>query len=68
MRYKIKEHKNGIMILDYIGKDVQSLKIPNEINGNKVIAIGHGFLYCNESLKSIVLPGELQSIDLSDLL
>lgn len=64
------EYNDGVKVIGYTGKqDVTNIKIPNEVNGKKVIAIGDGALVGASNLQTLYIPEtvtEISEISLPD--
>lgn len=60
-RYIVLED-NTVKIIHYFGSD-ESLIVPDEINGKRVVSIGKSAFFNKRKLKSIILPDCITSID-----
>ena len=59
--FEYEADKNGITITDYTGKE-KKIKIPEKINGKKVIEIDTTAFKKNKTVRKIIMPDSVESI------
>ncbi|MDE6635339.1 MAG: leucine-rich repeat domain-containing protein, partial [Lachnospiraceae bacterium] len=60
--YKYRTVKGGVEITDYMGKD-EDVKIPDRIDGKKVVGIGYEAFCDNKTIKKVTIPDTVEIID-----